>query len=150
MALPDTINATGSVGDPIVSLNFNVVIDGVSLGSFTGCEGLGAEYEVMPYEEGGQMGTVYQLPGRKKYTNVKLSRAFDADSSGLATWFSNFRANQRTTATITALTPNRKQVGQWSLQGVFPVRWSGPQFKADGSAIATETLELAHTGFTYA
>jgi phage tail-like protein len=149
-AFPESLNASKQVGDPIVSLNFNLVVDGLDLGSFTSCEGLGAEYEVMPYEEGGQMGTVYQLPGRVKYTNIKLGRAFDQDSSKLARWFAHFDPKTRTTATITALKPDRKQAGQWSIVGVFPIRWTGPQFKADGSAIATETLELAHTGFTFA
>ena len=137
--------------DPVVALNFDVKLDdgAFHLGTFTSCEGLGAEYEVMPFEEGGQMGTVYQLPGRKKYTNIKLARALDADSAKLANWFSNFQPNHRTTATIVALTPDRKPIGQWSLQGVFPIRWTGPQFKADGSAITTETIELAHTGFTF-
>jgi phage tail-like protein len=137
--------------DPVVALNFDVKLeDGAfHLGTFTSCEGLGAEYEVMPYEEGGQMGTVYQLPGRKKYTNIKLARALDSDSSKLATWFSSFQPNHRTTATIVALTPDRKPIGTWSLQGVFPVRWTGPQFKADGSTITTESIELAHTGFTF-
>jgi len=151
-AFPDpSLNASGQVGDPVVGLNFDVKVeDGAfKLGSFTSCEGLGAEFEVMPYEEGGQLGTTYQLPGRKKYTNIKLSRPFDADSSKLASWFSAFQPNHRTTATIIALTPDRKPVGRWELQGVFPMRWTGPQFKSDGSAIATETLELAHTGFTY-
>ena len=37
----------------------------------------------------------------------------------------------------------------WSLDGVFPVRWTGPQFKSDGSTIAIETLELAFAGFGF-
>lgn len=148
-AFPETLNASKQVGDPVVSVNFNVVVDGFDLGSFTSCEGLGAEIEVMPYEEGGQMGTAYQLPGRRKYTNIKLGRAFDRDSGKLASWFAAFDPKTRTTATITAMTPKREKVGEWSIVDVFPVRWTGPQFKTDGSAIATESLELAHTGFTF-
>ena len=151
-AIPPAHAAPGTPRpDPVVALNFDVKLDdgAFHLGTFTSCEGLGAEYEVMSFEEGGQMGTVYQLPGRKKYTNIKLARALDADSAKLATWFSTFQPNHRTTATIVALTPDRKPVGTWSLQGVFPVRWTGPQFKADGSTITTESIELAHTGFTF-
>src|SRR3954447_31870 len=122
---PGSAAPGGPRPDPVVALNFDVKLDdgAFHLGTFTSCEGLGAEYEVMSFEEGGQMGTVYQLPGRKKYTNIKLARALDADSAKLANWFSNFQPNHRTTATIIALTPDRKPVGQWSLQGVFPIRW---------------------------
>src|SRR3954453_2781852 len=149
-SLPETLNASKSVGDPIVAMHFDVAVDGVSLGSFTGCEGLGGEVKVEPYTEGGELGTRYQLPGAREFTNIKLSRAFDSDSKSLAAWFTSFDPTTRTTARITAYTPNRKQVGQWSIEGVFPIRWTGPQFKADGSTVATESLELAHTGFTFA
>src|SRR6059036_1258043 len=62
--------------DPVIGLNFDLKVeDGAfKLGTFTACEGLGAEYEIMSSEEGGENGVVHQLPGRKKYTNVKLTR----------------------------------------------------------------------------
>ncbi len=37
---------------------------------------------------------------------------------------------------------------EWTLTGVIPVRWQGPAFSADSPALATETLEIAHHGFT--
>jgi phage tail-like protein len=139
--------------DPVASLNFDVRVDDdkVHLGSFTSCEGLGIETQVISYEEGGQMGTVYQLPGRMKYTNVKLSRPLAPDSNA-ASWFAQFDPKKRVTATIRAMSPvgfGRECIAQWSLDGVFPVRWTGPQFKVDGGAIANETLELALSGFGF-
>ena len=38
-------------------------------------------------------------------------------------------------------------VASWQLEGVIPVRWSGPQLSPDSPKVATETLELAHHGF---
>jgi len=139
------------VKDPVVSLNFDLRVDddAVNLGSFTACEGLGIESMVISYEEGGQMGLVHQLPGRMKYSNVKMSRPLSPDSN-LASWFSHFDPTKRTTATIRAMNEHREIVSTWSLDGVFPIRWTGPQFKSDGSAIAIETLELAFAGFGFA
>jgi phage tail-like protein len=35
---------------------------------------------------------------------------------------------------------------RWTFEQAYPVKWSGPQFKADDNAVAVETLELAHEG----
>ena len=40
-----------------------------------------------------------------------------------------------------------EQVARWDLDGVWPVRYSGPRFSSSGTAAAIETIELAHTGF---
>jgi len=38
-------------------------------------------------------------------------------------------------------------VAKWNLEGVYPVKWTGPSLDAAGNQIAVETLELAHNGF---
>ena len=136
--------------EPANSLRFDVRIDGMTIGPFTGIDGLAAEYEVKAYEEGGQNGFVHQLPGRLKYTNVKLTRPVDNCSKDLAAWFSTLQRGQGTkrhTAAVVAFNDNREVVAEWNLAGVYPVRYSGPSFSSDSSKVATETLELAHTGF---
>ncbi len=134
--------------DPAVSILFEVKIDGVEIGSFTGCEGLVAEYEVYEYQEGGNNAFVHRMPGRLKYPNVKLTRAVDRDSGKLAAWFTSLeQAVQRKTAKVTAYDGNRKAIATWSLTEVWPVKYSGPSLAADGSGAASETLELAHHGF---
>ena len=35
---------------------------------------------------------------------------------------------------------------RWTFENAYPVKWSGPQFKADDNAVALETVELAHEG----
>ena len=39
---------------------------------------------------------------------------------------------------------------RWRLLGLVPVRWTGPSLNLDSPKVATETLELAHHGFTKA
>jgi phage tail-like protein len=136
------------MADPATGSRFEVTIDGVDIGSFTGCEGLGAEYEVFEYQEGGQNAFVHRLPGRLKYSTVRLTRPIDEGSGRLAAWFSSFQQSvERKTASITAYDAQRNRIAQWNLVGVYPARWSGPGFSSDGNAVVKETLELAHNGF---
>jgi phage tail-like protein len=131
-----------------LSLRFEVVVDGISLGAFTSVDGLSASYEITPYKEGGENWFEHQLPGRMTYANVKLTRPVDESSGGLAAWFSGLQAAViRQTAAITAYDANRRPVARWNLANVIPVRYTGPSLNATGNNVATESLELAHEGF---
>ena len=136
------------MGDPAVGIRFEVTIDGLPVGSFTECDGLQAEYDVYEYQEGGQNGYVHRIPGRLKFSNVKLSRPIDQSSIELAAWFASLQAIvKRQTASISAFDCNNEIVAQWNLVDVYPVRWSGPTLNVEGNQVAKETLELAHNGF---
>jgi len=131
-----------------VAVCFVVKIDDESLGSFSSCDGLSCEMVMEQREEGGNNGSVWQLPTRLKFSNVKLSRPVTADSAKVLAWFASMASGtKRKTATIEARTLDGTLVTSWALQGVVPVRWSGPQLSADSPKVATETLELAHHGF---
>jgi phage tail-like protein len=139
--------------DPGTGLRFEVSFDaGVEIGSFTACEGLGAEYEVFEYQEGGENGYVHRLPGRLKFPPIKLTRPLDKksrfDSGGLAAWFSQLK-NQvtRRTAVISARDARGNVIAQWNLIDVYPSRWTGPSLSSDGNTVPKETLELVHNGF---
>lgn len=134
--------------EPATAARFTVTIDGFDLGAFTSCEGLGAEYEVLDYEEGGQNGYVHRLPGRLRYTNIRLTRPVDQSSANLAAWFSKMRQSvERKTGSITAHDPSGAVIVTWHLAGLFPARWTGPSFSVEGNGVAKETLELSHNGF---
>ena len=131
-----------------VSVSFSVEIDDTSLGSFNSCDGLGCEVVIEQREEGGNNGFVHRIPGRLKYTPIKLTRPLDASSPTLARWFAGFQQSvSRCTASICALDGEGGEIARWDLVGVYPAKWSGPAFSADGSNVAKETLELAHNGF---
>jgi phage tail-like protein len=136
------------VSDPAVALRFSVRIDDLDLGAFMKCDGLGIEMKVEEREEGGNNGFVHQLPGRLKFSRVKLTRPINGDSAKVAQWFSSLAtAPTRTTAEIVARRSDGRKVAQWNLIDVLPVRWTGPSLSADSNQVATETLELAHHGF---
>ena len=60
----------------------------LEIGTFTGCSGLDAQYEVLEWREGGGNGAVARLAGRLSHSNIRLTRAVDAESGELAAWFS--------------------------------------------------------------
>ena len=136
---------------PNALAQFSVKIDAVELGLFTGCEGLAAEYTVEEVLEGGNNSYVYKLPGRVKYTNVKLTRLLTRDSNKTAVWFSQYAAGgqRRGQATITLFDVMGKAICRWVLKEVHPAKWTGPNFSTDGSGVAKETLELIHHGFDW-
>lgn len=134
--------------DPALSVCFSVKIDDEELGSFNSCDGLGCEVVIEQREEGGNNGFVWQLPTRVKFGNVKLTRPVGKDSAKLTAWLASFATGvTRQTATISARGSDNEVVASWSLDGVIPVRWSGPQLSPDSPKVATETIELAHHGF---
>ncbi|QGN34974.1 phage tail protein [Microlunatus sp. Gsoil 973] len=139
---------TTSNADPAVSVCFTVRIDDDDLGYFNSCDGLGCEVVIEQREEGGNNGFVWQLPTRIKYSTIKLSRPVGEDSDKLTAWLAGFANGvSRKTATIEARRADKSVVATWHLDGVIPVRWSGPSLSPESPKIATETIELAHHGF---
>jgi phage tail-like protein len=132
-----------------LGIRFTVTIDGQgSLGDWTKCEGLTVEYDIHEYKEGGQNGFIHRLPGRAKYQNIKLTRPVTKISADVASWVSGVQATlDRTTATIAVLDATGEEVASWTLDGVFPARWTGPSLDVGGNQVAIEVLELAHNGF---
>jgi phage tail-like protein len=142
---------TTSYPEPAVSVCFAVTVDDLTLGTFNSCEGLGVEVVLEQREEGGSNGFVWQLPTRMKFSNVKLSRPLCADTDEVMAWLTSMTTGVvPKTANISAMTAERKVVASWGLLGVVPVRWTGPSLNLDSPKVATETLELAHHGFTSA
>src|SRR5262245_60962850 len=132
-----------------LTLRFKVIIDGFgSIGNWGKCEGLAVDFTVQEYKEGGQNGFVHKLPGRASYPNIKLTRPVDSDSALVAGWLASIQgAVQRQTAQVAILDADGAVVTAWNFMDAYPIKWSGPSLDVGGSAVAMETLELAHNGF---
>jgi phage tail-like protein len=75
------------MGDPALSIVYKCTIDGfIPLGIWTKIEGLGFEYDVFEYHEGGVNGFTQKRLGPIKYENLRLTRPVDSNSSWLAMW----------------------------------------------------------------
>jgi phage tail-like protein len=134
--------------DPGTSVHFRLRIDGMDLGDWNSCDGLGCEIEVEQHQEGGNNGFVWQLPSRVRYTNVTLSRPLIPDTAKVTQLLATLpQGVKRGTAQIAALRPDRALLVQWGLNDVVLVRWTGPSFDPTRSEVATESIELAYHGF---
>ncbi len=132
-----------------LSLCFKVTLDDqTDLGSWTKCEGLSLEYEVQEVKEGGNNEYVHRWPGRTKFQNLKLTRPVDKDTQKVADWLASVASDpKRSTAEIAILDGGGGTISTWRLQGIYPVRWSGPTLDTGTSTVALEVLELVHNGF---
>jgi phage tail-like protein len=92
---------------------------------------------------------VHQLPTRVKYSNIKLSRPLTSQTEKVTAWIRSMNTGvKRKTGQIVAMRGDGTVVARWGLSGVVPVRWTGPSLNPDSPKVATETIEIAHHGFT--
>lgn len=134
------------MGDPALSIVYQCTIDGfIPLGIWTKIEGLGFEYKVREYREGGVNSHKHKLFGPTEYTNLRLTRPVDSNSQWLSMWLQlqTIMVVPQTMA-ISALTAAGEEITTWNLAGVLPVKWTGPTLDIMGNAIAMETLEVAY------
>lgn len=133
--------------DPYSSFRFLVEIKGVVVGSFSEVSGLQAETETEDYREGGVNDYVHKLPKITKYPNLVFKRGI-TESDALWKWHQDVVNGkvERKDGRIVLLDSEGNEKWHWTFEEAFPVKWAGPDFKADSNAIAIETLEVSHHG----
>jgi phage tail-like protein len=144
--------------DPSASFRFHVEIESLKeVARFSECSGLEFEMETFPYKEGGLNSRIHQLPGRFKFTNLTLKKGIATDGAKLWDWVKDVVKNANTgqfethNVTVTLYDVSGKKVMRsWLFYDAFPVKWSASALTADHSAIAIETLALAHQGMDIA
>jgi len=132
---------------PYLSFRFLVEIQGLVVGGFSEVSGLQAETEVETVEEGGVNDYVHKLPKKTKYPNLVLRKGI-TDSDALWKWHQdvvNGKINRKW-GFIILLDSEGNEKSRWQFVEAYPVKWSGPDLKADSNAVAIESLELVHNG----
>jgi phage tail-like protein len=117
---------------------------------FTEVTGLQVEMQVTDYEEGGENNYVHRLPGRLKVGNVTLKRGL-VRSNEFLQWCMRaalVKPMDRRNVSVVLFDQAGKMVVRWNFMRAFPVKWVGPQFTADSTSLAIESVELAHEGLT--
>jgi phage tail-like protein len=129
------------------SYRFYVVMSNVPQAIFTEVSGLQIETEVLEYQEGGNNGFVHRRPGRVKVGNLTLKRGM-TKSNEFFKWCIAIAQGkiERHNISLVMYDVTGAELVRWEFVNAYPVKWSGPQFTADGSAAAIETLELTHEG----
>lgn len=138
--------------DPYANFRFVLEMDNLQVAGFSECNGLQMEIKTFDYKEGGRNNTTLKFPEHASYGNVTLKRGvtfFDE----LINWqlevadgrFED-RPREETNFAIIFQDEQGTEVKRWNLIRAFPVKWTGPDLKANASEIAIESLEIAHEG----
>jgi phage tail-like protein len=138
----------GQRTDPLIAFRFKVEIDSTIQAGFSECSGLQVETELEDVREGGVNDYLHKLPKGSKYINLTLKHGI-TDSDVLWNWHRDVVNGklQRKMISVVLLNARNEERWRWNFKDAYPVKWVGPEFKADGNAVAIETLELAHHGF---
>jgi phage tail-like protein len=136
--------------DPFRAFNFAVYVNGKLAGGFSEVSGLSSDGETAGYREGTDKElTMRQLPGLRKYTPIKLVRGYTTNLD-LWNWYANITAGKhdRRDGTVALRNDEGKEVIRWHFERAWINKIEGPTFKASGSEVALETVELVHEGLT--
>lgn len=135
--------------DPYLAHHFLIEIEGIIAGGFTECTGLQVETETFEYREGGVNDYMHRFTGPTKYPPLILKHGL-TDLDGLWEWHQDVVNGKvkRKNGTIHLLDKQRIPVVSWVFKEGFPVKWTGPEFRADAASVAFASLEIAHRGLS--
>jgi len=142
-------NALGLRKDPYNAHHFLVEIEGILAGSFSECTGLQVETETFEYREGGVNEYMHRFAGPTKYPPLILKHGL-SEISGLWNWHQDVVSGrfERKNGTIYLLDATQSPVVWWNFKEAFPVKWIGPDLRADSGSVAFESVEIAHRGLS--
>ena len=138
---------TGEKPYPYASFRFRIEIGGLTIAQVSEVSGLQIETETEPYEEGGVNDYVHQLPKRTKYQHIILKRGI-TDLDEMWKWSQEVVSGKfkRKSGSIILINSSGEEKLRWNFLDAYPVKWTGPDFKADSNTVAFEAIELAHNG----
>lgn len=142
--------ALGIRNDPYLGANFLVEIEGLVVGGFQEVTGLSVETETQDYREGGVNEYVHKLAGPTRYpSNLVLKKGL-TDIGSLWSWHQDVVAGtiERKNGSIYLLDRMGLPAMWWNFTEAYPVKWSGPDLRAEQGSVAVETLELVHRGIS--
>lgn len=147
--------------DPYRSFMFRIEINGIDIG-FSEVRGLQVEFEIESYREGGVNDSTHVFSKGIKYQPLILKRGIphDKDKDELSKWIEetikeaskkdgpDIKKIQKDVAVVLK-DETDNEVRRWTFHNAYPIKWTGPELKADSNTIAFESIELAHKGFIY-
>lgn len=150
------------ISDPLPAFNYSVtLIDSSSVvgklmtavslatgGGFTEVTGLDASLTVEDYIEGGENSYVHKFPTRITYQNITLKRGVVTVSEDLWNWHFSYVSGKgkRRDGLIFLRNELLVPVKIWIFKRGLPLKWTGPALNAGQSAVAVESIEIAHEG----
>ncbi len=132
---------------PYMSFEFRIEIEGIVYAQASEVTGLSMETETEPYEEGGVNDFVHQLPKRTKYQHIVLKRGI-TDKDEMWNWYQDVVNGKfkRKNGAIILMDVIGDDKWRWNFIDAYPVKWTGPELRANSNTVAFESIELAHHG----
>jgi phage tail-like protein len=125
---------------------FKISLPGIDIGMFRDCGGLSMEFDVFEWAEGGNNEFVHHLPGRVRYPYLTLGRGL-TDQDALQQWFWQTRQQpELKEVTLELHTADGAHSRAWVFADAFPIRWTGPSVATESAGMASESLDIAHSG----
>lgn len=140
----------GVRNDPYLAFNFMVEIESIVVGGFSEVTGLQIETVVETYREGGLNDYEHKLAGPTRYTSNLILKHGLTDLETLWSWHQDVTQGKitRKNGTIYLLDRQRLPAMWWNFTDAYPVKWTGPDFRAESNTVAVETIELVHRGLS--
>ncbi|WP_297083810.1 phage tail protein [uncultured Demequina sp.] len=148
---PETAPATL----PFLGAHFVLAIDGLASVSFSKCAGLAGEVGVEEYLEGGENRFAHRLPARASFPNLVLTQGV-GPARELWDWFFEYLVGgfvlprDGQVSLMSTVDDELTAVKVWAFRRAWPVKLTGPELDAQSSAVAVESLEIAHHGLLLA
>jgi phage tail-like protein len=139
--------------EPYTSFRFSVEIDNIRVASFSEVRGLQIEFETESYREGGINNFMHTFPKGIKYQPLVLKRGISGleGLDQLRKWYKDAMNGKITRRNVTVVLKDSAgdERRRWNFKGAYPIKWTGPELKADSNTIAFESIELAHQGIIF-
>lgn len=135
--------------NPYLNFRFRIEINGILEGGCNEFSGVQATTQTEDFREGGENRFVHKFVKETTFDNLVLKKGL-GDSDALYRWHRDVVAGkvERRTVTIYLLKEKSDDIAlAWSFKDAYPVKWTGPDFKAGDNAVAFESLEMAHHGY---
>lgn len=142
--------ALGVRNDPYAGSNFLVEFEGLIAGGFSEVTGLQIETTVETFREGGLNDYAHKLAGPTNYPSNLVLKSGVTDFQLMWLWYDEVRTGKikRRNGSIYLLDRKGLPAMWWDFAGAYPVKWSGPDLRADSSTVAVESIEFVHRGIT--
>lgn len=136
--------------DPFTDFDFQLVIDGVSCGTFQKFDGLSWDCDVIEYKDSLDP-FPRKRPGLHRFGNIKLTKGM-MENTALWRWIQQIGAGNilRKNGAINVLDNNKdvtKPVMVYEFFQAWPTKWSALRADGKGAATILEELELAVDNF---
>ena len=135
-----------------VNLNSPGVAPDSELGGFSDVSGLVTETVIAEYRNGNaKENHVKKIPLMHKVGDVTLKRGI-VDSTEFFTWIKDTRERAYASKRDVVITLNDEAgtvVRKWKLQGVIPLKYTGPTLAGKGGDVAMEELVLSAEGIDF-